>query len=83
MTNYRYSISIQWSEADKLFLVTIPEFADRVMQPCTAGKTYRDAIAAAIDCIESLLDYWQQEGIDPPVSSDTCDRAPTGIQSGA
>ena len=31
----RYSIIIEWSDDDRLFLVTIPEFADRVVMPCT------------------------------------------------
>jgi hypothetical protein len=31
----RYSMNVQWSEADQLFLVTIPEFADLVVMPCT------------------------------------------------
>jgi hypothetical protein len=30
---------VQWSDEDNLFLVTIPEFAERVMMPCTHGKT--------------------------------------------
>jgi len=35
----QYSMVIQWSEEDQLFLVTIPEFSDRVMRLCTHGKT--------------------------------------------
>jgi hypothetical protein len=34
-----YSMLIQWSNEDKLFLVTIREFCDRVVMPCTHGKT--------------------------------------------
>ncbi len=34
-----YSMVIQWSSDDRLFLVTIPEFADRVMRPYTHGNT--------------------------------------------
>jgi len=30
----QYSMMIQWSDEDQLFLVTIPEFAERVMMPC-------------------------------------------------
>ena len=26
----KYNINLQWSEEDQLFLVTIPEFSDRV-----------------------------------------------------
>ncbi|GAA6620220.1 hypothetical protein NUACC26_060360 [Scytonema sp. NUACC26] len=35
---------VQWSDEDRLFLVTIPEFADRVVMPCTHGKTRESAI---------------------------------------
>ncbi|WP_242046049.1 MULTISPECIES: hypothetical protein [Calothrix] len=33
----RYSMIIQWSDEDQLFLVTIPEFTDLVVMPCTHG----------------------------------------------
>ena len=31
--NYRYSLLIQWSEEDQLYLVTLPDFAQLAMQP--------------------------------------------------
>jgi predicted RNase H-like HicB family nuclease len=62
-----YSLLIQWSPADQCYLVTIPEFHQLVMQPCTSGITYQDAIENAQDCIEACLEYWQQEGITPPI----------------
>ncbi len=65
--NYRYSLIIQWSEEDQLYLVTIPEFSDIAMQPCTYGKTYEEAIANAQEAISGYLDYCQDEGILPPV----------------
>lgn len=40
----RYSIILQWSDKDELFLVTIPEFSERVVMPCTHGKTREEAI---------------------------------------
>lgn len=64
--NYRYSILIQWSEADQLYLVTIPEFAELIMQPCTSGKTYQEALENAQDCIEACLESWQDLNITPP-----------------
>ncbi|OUC11563.1 MAG: hypothetical protein B0A82_27185 [Alkalinema sp. CACIAM 70d] len=67
--NYRYSILIQWSEADQLFLVTIPEFVGRVMQPCTAGKTYEEALMMAQDCIAACLEAWEASGEVPPVAA--------------
>jgi antitoxin HicB len=64
--NYRYSLLIQWSEEDQLYLVTIPEFAELVMQPCTAGKSYEEAVQKSQEAIESYLEYCKSEGITPP-----------------
>ena len=58
----KYSISLQWSEEDQLFLVTIPEFSDRVIMPCTHGKTRAEAIRNAEEVIEMYLEAWQSEG---------------------
>ena len=33
---YRYSLQIQWSEEDQLYLVTIPEFGNIARQPYTS-----------------------------------------------
>jgi predicted RNase H-like HicB family nuclease len=64
--SYRYSLIIQWSDEDQLYLVTIPEFSNIAMQPCTYGKTYEDAIANAQEAIAGYLDYCQEEGFSPP-----------------
>lgn len=56
---------IQWSDADEAFLVTLPEWQDRVFGPVSHGETYEEAvrngqaalqllIASAIDHGESL-----------------------------
>ena len=39
-----YAMKLQWMEKDRFFLVTIPEFSDRVIMPCTQGKTRTEAI---------------------------------------
>ena len=59
--NYHFSILIQWSDEDQLFLVTLPEFTD-VMQPCTHGSTYIEAIKNAEDLIETLIQIYQEDG---------------------
>lgn len=64
--NYRYSLIIQWSDENQLYLVTLPEFAALAMQPCTYGKTYEDAIAHAQEAIAGYLEYCRDEGIVPP-----------------
>ena len=64
--NTRYSLFIQWSGEDQLYLVTIPEFSEIAMQPCTYGRTYENAIANAQEAIAGYLEYCQEEGITPP-----------------
>jgi len=58
----RYSMMVQWSDEDQLFLVTIPEFAERVVMPCTHGKTREEAIHQGEEVIEMYLEAWQVEG---------------------
>lgn len=58
----RYSMVIQWSEEEQLYLVTIPEFIERVVMPCTHGKTREEAIHNGEEVIEMYLEAWQGEG---------------------
>ena len=58
----QYSMMIQWSDEDQLFLVTIPEFSELVVMPCTHGKTREEAIHNAEEVIEMYLEAWQAEG---------------------
>lgn len=58
----QYSMLIEWSQEDQLFLVTIPEFSAQVMMPCTHGKTRTEAIRNAEEVIEMYLEVWQAEG---------------------
>lgn len=60
--NHRYSMVIEWSDEDQRFLVTLPEFADRVMMPCADGKTYEEAARNGHEVIEALLDVLQEDG---------------------
>ncbi len=62
----RYRLLIEWSNADQLYLVTIPEFDGRVMQPCTSGKTYEEALDNAQDCIQACLEAWEDAAEDTP-----------------
>jgi predicted RNase H-like HicB family nuclease len=57
----RYSMIVQWSDEDNLFLVTIPEFSDRVAMPCTHGQTREEAIRNGEEVIEMYLEAWQTE----------------------
>ena len=56
-----YSMLIQWSDEDKIFVVTIPEFEGRVMMPCTHGDSYEDAVQAGKEVIETFLEIWMKK----------------------
>ncbi|MEL6471866.1 MAG: type II toxin-antitoxin system HicB family antitoxin [Cyanobacteria bacterium J06623_4] len=58
----RYSMTIQWSDEDQLFLVTIPEFEHLVLMPCTHGETREEAIQNGEEVIEMYLKAWEIEG---------------------
>ena len=51
----RYSMLIQWSDEDDAYLVTLPEWADRVMGPVTHGDTYEEAIKNGHEALEALI----------------------------
>lgn len=64
MTNvnkFKYSISIQWSNEDECFVVRLPDFKD-LMQPCTHGETYDEAMRNAQEVLELLIESAQQNG---------------------
>lgn len=51
----KYTIMIQWSEEDQCYVVFLPEFTD-IMQPCTHGETYEDALKNAQEVLEMLIE---------------------------
>lgn len=57
-----YSTIIQWSDEDRLFLITVPEFSELVVMPCACGKTREEAIHNGEEVIEMYLEAWQAEG---------------------
>ncbi len=61
--NHRYSIVIQWSDEDELFIVSLPEFGPYAH---THGETYDEALAMAKDCLETLIDVYEQDGKSLP-----------------
>ena len=54
-----YSIVIQWSDEDQLYLVILPEFGS---DPHTHGKTYDEAIKNAQEVLDLLIETYQAEG---------------------
>jgi len=65
----QYSMIIQWSDEDQLFLVTVPEFENRVFMPCTHGRTRSEAIQNGEEVIEMYLEAWEAEGETIPEPS--------------
>lgn len=56
MSNYlKYSMVIEWSDEDQAFLVTLPEWADRVIMPATHGDTYNNAVQRGQEVLEMLV----------------------------
>lgn len=53
-----YSMDIRWSEEDKAFVVTLPEFPD-----CqTHGQTYEEAVKMGREALESVVSAYEAEG---------------------
>ena len=57
----KYTIVIQWSEEDQCFIVFLPEFKN-VMQPCTHGDTYEEALKNAQEVLELLIESAREAG---------------------
>jgi antitoxin HicB len=59
-----YSMLIQWSEEDHVFIVTLPEF-DHAK---THGETYERAVKQGKELIESFVMWNRQDGkpLPPP-----------------
>ncbi len=53
-----YSVLIQWSDEDGIYVVTLPEFGG-----ChTHGSTYEEAAKNADEVLELLIETYQAEG---------------------
>lgn len=57
----KYTIVIQWSDEDQCYVVFLPEFED-VMQPCSHGDTYEEALKNAQEVLELLIESSLEEG---------------------
>jgi antitoxin HicB len=58
---YLYTILIQWSDEDNCFVVCLPEFTN-LMQPCTHGDTYLEAVQNAQELLELLVETALKNG---------------------
>ncbi|HEY9708591.1 MAG TPA: type II toxin-antitoxin system HicB family antitoxin [Oculatellaceae cyanobacterium] len=62
----KYTIVIQWSDEDQCYVVFLPEFED-VMQPCTHGDTYEEALKNAQEVLDVLIETTLEEGKPLPM----------------
>jgi predicted RNase H-like HicB family nuclease len=66
LTIPKYSILIQYSTIDNIYMVSIPEMIGRLSMPCTHGDTYEDALKVAYEVIETFMEIWAEEGESVP-----------------
>ncbi|HUY78883.1 MAG TPA: type II toxin-antitoxin system HicB family antitoxin [Ktedonobacterales bacterium] len=61
--NEHYSIVIEWSNEDQLFVVSLPEWGALIH---THGATYEEAAQQGASLIEELIASRQQRGLALP-----------------
>jgi predicted RNase H-like HicB family nuclease len=59
VTSSNYSMLIQWSDEDQLFICLLPEWGEGSK---THGKTYEKAAKAGRQVLESLVEWYVEEG---------------------
>lgn len=57
-----YSMLIHWSDEDQAYLVTLPDWADRVLGPVTHGNTYEEAAQRGREALDALIASAHQHG---------------------
>lgn len=62
-----YSMLIEWSEDDQAYLVTLPEWADRVLMPVTHGSTYSEAVQRGQEVLALLVSSARESGEPLPL----------------
>ena len=69
MNKPRYSMMINWSDEDRAYIVCVPEFGTG---PKTHGLTYAEAARMGEELIESLIQWFEEEGrpLPPPLLFD-------------
>ena len=57
--NYQYSILIQWSDEDRKYVVSLPEFCPYAH---THGNTYAEALKNGEEVLELLIEEYESLG---------------------
>ncbi len=63
----QYSMLIEWSEEDQAYLVTLPEWAERVIMPVTHGNTYSEAVQHGQEVLKMLVESAKKDGEPLPM----------------
>ncbi|MEL6380904.1 MAG: type II toxin-antitoxin system HicB family antitoxin [Cyanobacteria bacterium J06626_18] len=63
---HRYSIVINWSEDDQIYVVSLPDFGPYAH---THGSTREDALKNAEEVLELLVESYRHEGKSLPEPS--------------
>lgn len=58
----KYSMTIEWSDADAAFVVTLPEFPSNR----THGETYEEAARNGQEVLEMLIEVYHADGRSLP-----------------
>jgi antitoxin HicB len=67
-SDLRYSMVIEWSDEDNLYVVSFPEWAAIGYISHTHGTTYEEAAEAGTDLLAFLIESARTEGeVLPPV----------------
>ncbi len=61
-TTPRYSIVIEWSDADQAYVVILPEWADRYVMPIADGADYEEALARGKNALENYVAFALSDG---------------------
>ena len=61
--NVRYSMTIQWSDEDQTYIVSLPEWGDLLH---THGDTYEEAVKNGQELLEGLIEARLQHGESLP-----------------
>jgi antitoxin HicB len=58
-----YTMLIEWSEEDQIYIVTLPEFGDFCK---THGETYAEAVKNGEEVLEMLLESFEEDHLPVP-----------------
>lgn len=59
----KYSILIQWSDLDQVYIASLPEWGEFAS---THGETYEEALENAREVLEDLIHAYEQTGRQLP-----------------